>query len=99
MQVTVSRKCPKCGTWNGAEDHCISCNQLLNYQKQLEQEHEARETAYRLRKLDSVDVFLAKFRNSRWWAVKAIYYILYSAWFVLASLVSFFIYMVAAGPG
>ncbi len=97
--MTTSRKCPNCKSWNTGVDYCTSCNHLLNYQIRLEQEQEQRESDWRNREKDKMDIYLAKFKNSSFWPVKALYYVLYSIWFILFTLVSFFIYMVAAGPG
>ena len=97
--MTTSRKCPECSTWNTDSDYCGNCGRLINPYLEIKQENEQREAAIKNRTKDRVDLFLEQFKQSRWWAVKALYYLLYSVWFLLFGLVSFFIYMVAAGPG
>ncbi|MES2628504.1 MAG: hypothetical protein V4616_05995 [Bacteroidota bacterium] len=96
---TTSRKCPNCGTWNTDTDHCESCDHLLNYQVKLVQEQEQREQDWREREKDKMDLYLARFRNSRYWPVKVVYYILYSVWFLLFTIVSFLAFVVLSHPG
>ena len=85
--------------WNTNVTHCSNCGAILDPHLQLKRENELREEAVRNRTKDKVDLFLEHFKTSRWWLVKGLYYVLYSVWFLLFTIVSFFIYMVAAGPG
>lgn len=95
----MQRKCPKCGTWNGSEDNCISCGEVLNYSLIRKKEDTKRIEAFSSRPPDWFDKFLHNFKNSKYILIRAVYYMLYSVWFLFALLVSSFLYMVAAGPG
>jgi hypothetical protein len=99
MEEVVKRKCPKCGTWNGNEDHCTNCGELLNYTLIRKKEDEKRVKEFSTRPPDSIDRFLNTFKNSSFILVRMVYYILYGVWFMFALIISGILYIVAAGPG
>lgn len=95
----MQRKCPKCGTWNRSEDYCTQCGETLNYMLIRKKEDAKRIELLNNRPPDSLDKFLTNFKNSKFLLVRAVYYVLYSVWFLFAVIVSSFLYVVAAGPG
>ncbi len=99
MTETLKRKCPKCGTWNGGEDNCTNCGEILNYNIIRKQEDAKRVKEFSTRPPDGIDKFLNNFKNSKNIFVKLIYYILYSVWFIFALIIGGILYTVAAGPG
>ena len=95
----MERKCPQCGTWNTDNDHCTSCNATLNPELARQEAHDAREEKAANRPPDKLDILHDKMENSRWLIVRIIYRILYAVWTVFIAIVSFFMWMIAAGPG
>ncbi len=97
--MTVSRKCPKCATWNGDNDYCTSCNHLLNYQMQLEQEDKQRAIDKKNRIPDPLEEFFLKWKASKWILVRLGYHIVYSIWFAIFAFFSFMMAIIFLGPG
>lgn len=97
--MSISRKCPKCGTWNGDNDYCTNCNHLLNYQMQLEQEDKQREEDYKKRIPDPLEKFFLKWKGSQWVLARITYHIVYSVWFALFAFFSFIMGLIFLGPG
>lgn len=99
MTETVKRKCPKCGTWNGSENNCTSCGEILNYNIIRKKEDEKRVKEFSTKPPDGIENFLNKFKNSKFFLIRWVYYILYSVWFIFALILGGILYAVAAGPG
>lgn len=97
--MAVSMRCPKCKTWTRDSDYCQNCNEFLDFTKTRDAELEERKQVEAAKPPDKIDVFFHRFKHSRFWPVRAVYYFFYSIWFVLSAIVSFFMLMMAAGPG
>jgi uncharacterized membrane protein YvbJ len=97
--MSISRKCPKCSTWNGDNDYCTSCGHLLNYAMQLEQEERDRSEAKRNRIPDPLEQFFIRWKASKNILVRVAYYIVFSIWFVLFAFFSFLMSIIFLGPG
>ena len=97
--MSTERKCPKCGFWNQNQDHCSNCNQLLNPDIIRKKEVIKQRKAFSSKPPDQLDLFLQKFKNSKLFFVRWIYYVLYSIWFVFGVTISFILYMVAGTVG
>jgi len=93
------QKCPKCNTWNENCDYCSQCNHVLNYELIRKAEIQKQEREEANKKKDAIDIFLHRMKHSRYILVKGIFYFFYSVWFVFAAIVSFFVALIAAGPG
>ena len=48
---------------------------------------------------DKWDVLIQRLKNHRFWIVRAVFYFVYSIWFVLFTIISFLISLIALGPG
>ena len=95
----AQRKCSNCGHWNTDLDYCEKCNTLVSLELQIELEH-AKKWQERVNKEpDQLDHIVDGIRYSRWWVFRAIYWIGHSVWVVLISILTFFMYMIAWGPG
>ncbi len=97
--MSTIRKCPKCNHWNAEEDYCQSCGYLLNHQIRLELEDKARDEEAKNRIPEGIEKFLLQMKTSKWMLIRGLYYVLYSVWFLIFSIVSFFIALIALGPG
>ena len=95
----VERKCPKCGTWKGSNDNCNNCNQLLNPTVIRKIENIEQKRIFSSKPPDNIDIFLKKFKNSRFFLIRGLYYVLFSVWLVFGVAVSFVLYMVAGTVG
>lgn len=93
------QKCPHCHTWNENRDYCSQCNYLLNYEISRKLEILKKEEQEANREKDAIDIFIHRMRNSRFILVKTLFYFFYSIWFIFAAIVSFFVALIAAGPG
>jgi Na+/melibiose symporter-like transporter len=72
---------------------------VLNYEIARKIEVEKKEEQEANREKDALDKFIYRMKNSRFILVKAIFYFFYSIWFIFAAIVSFFVAIIAAGPG
>lgn len=97
--MATERKCPKCGFWNQNQDNCTNCGQLLNPTIIRKKEDIEQKKAFSAKPPDKLDIYLQRFKNSRIFIVRWLYYILYSIWFVFGVTVSFILYMVAGTVG
>lgn len=95
----IERKCLTCGTWNKAEDYCISCKapispKALDLKKQKEIEEEER-----LKVPSKTEVFLEKMKTSNYFLVRMVYYIFYSVFMVIGAFGAFLAWMAAMANG
>lgn len=95
----VERKCTKCNTWNKDEDYCVNCGNVLSPQIIEALREEKREEARKNKAPTKLDIFLDKWKNSRFFLFKALYYILYSIGVIFFSIAGFFAWMAAAPNG
>lgn len=95
----VERKCLSCGTWNKSEDFCSNCGAAIS-PKELEKIEDAKREALRKNQpKDKLDILLDKAKHSKYWFVRATFYILYSVAFIVFAIGSFVTYLVAWSPG
>lgn len=95
----MERKCPQCKTWNAYNNYCIKCNQPLDPKLIRELAETKRKEEYANRPLDQVDILHSKMKYSQLLIVRVFYRILYSIWVSFVAIMSFFMWMMAAGPG
>lgn len=92
-------KCSKCGTWNKDLDHCATCNELISPILIEEEREKVREEIRQNTPPTKLDIFLHNWKNSRFFLIKAIYYILYSIGFIFFSIAGFFAWLSATPNG
>lgn len=97
--MAIERKCPACLTWNGSETHCKNCGVLLDPNLIRDEAIKLNEVQQAEKEPNILDRIYTKMRYSRWLVVRAIFWVVYSVWFVFFSIISFFLALVAAGPG
>lgn len=97
--MSLSRKCPKCSTWNGENDYCTNCNHLLNYQMQLEQEDKARDEKKKQVIPDPLEKFFLRWKAHKSLPVRIAYHIFYSIWFAIFAFYSFIMALILFGAG
>ncbi len=95
----MKRKCPDCQTWNETNTHCTNCGYVLDYELRRQQEVKAFEEEQASRPPDKTTVFLDSMKHSRFFPIKAIYYLFYSVWALFAAILSGIMFFIAAGPG
>ncbi len=95
----MERKCPQCKTWNSSNKYCTICKQPLDPQLIRELASKNREQENANKPLDRIDMFHNKMKHSRFLIVRIFYTIIYSIWISFVALMSFFMWMTAAGPG
>lgn len=95
----IERRCPNCHAWNTDEQHCTICGEILdpNLIREAQDEERARQKAQD--PVPWLDSFIDGMKNSRWLLVRGLYWLAYSVWFVLMSIVSFILLLVAGTPG
>lgn len=96
--MAVERKCLNCGKWNGDEDHCISCGALLSPEL-IEEKREEERVQRRYRPPDRFDHFIHAWKHSRFFALKGLYYVLYTIGFIFFSVAAFFAWLAASPNG
>lgn len=97
--MAIERKCSSCKQWNKDEDYCAHCGALLSpeiLEKQREQLREERRKSIPPSKLD---LFLERWENSRFLALRIIYKILYYTSVAFIAIASFFAWLAASPNG
>ena len=97
--MSVQRKCPTCGTWNGAEDYCLACNELLNPELIEDRREAAREERRKNARPSQLDRFLDRWKHSRFLLLRGLYYVLYAIAFSFFAIASFFAWLAASPNG
>lgn len=97
--MAIQRRCPSCRAWNGDEDHCIHCGEVLDPELIRENQHAIREERRKKERPSQLDMFVESWKNSRWLLLRGLYWVAYSVWFVIFSIVSFFLVLIAGTPG
>lgn len=95
----MERKCSNCGTWNTNEARCTNCGTALTAELQREERIQKEKKRIEVRPPDFVTAYGERLKNSKNPLLKGLYYIGFSVWFVIMSIVSFFLFMIAWGPG
>lgn len=97
--MAIERKCPNCATWNSDNDYCSSCGTLISptiIEEEREKEREERRNNVPLSK---TDIFINKWKNSRFFLLRWLYKILYTISVVFIAIASFFAWMAASPNG
>lgn len=97
---SVQRKCKACGTWNTGEvTHCVGCGVLIDPTMVREEEAEARQKKRMSAPRGRLDKFIELFKESRNPFMKFIFLVASAIWFVYSVILSFILWLIAAGPG
>lgn len=100
MSDSIQRKCQVCGSWNdGSLDNCSNCGELLNPKMVLEKYHEAKDRERLKVPRSKLDDLVDRFKNSRNPFIMILYAVLKGVWFVYWVILSFILWIIAAGPG
>jgi hypothetical protein len=91
----IERKCPKCGDWNLDEDNCTNCDELLSPELIEIKREQIRQTT----PLPTLDIFLDKWKNSRFWFMRVLYKVLRTKAVLFLAIASFFAYLAASTNG
>ncbi|MDX2359705.1 MAG: hypothetical protein QNK23_02785 [Crocinitomicaceae bacterium] len=97
--MSVERKCLNCGTWNKDNEYCTNCKEAVSpvvIEEIREQKREERRNSIPPSK---IDVFLDKWKNSRFFLLKVLYHILYSIAVIFFSIAGFFAWLAASPNG
>jgi hypothetical protein len=97
--MATERKCPNCKIWNGDNHNCSNCGTLLSPEKIEAKREKTREEIRRSTPPPPLDVFLAKWKNSRYWILRILYRIIRTVAFIFLAIASFFAYLAAAPNG
>ncbi|MGJ8661621.1 MAG: hypothetical protein ACSHXL_06260 [Bacteroidota bacterium] len=95
----IERKCPNCHSWNGENDNCINCGYLLSPELIEIKREEIREEIRQTKPLPPMDIFLEKWKNSRFWLLRILYKIIRTIAFIFLGIASFFAYLAASPNG
>lgn len=85
----VEIKCRQCNTWNTDKDYCSNCNAVISMEEEAKIEAENQAAIIRNKPKSKFDIFVENWKNHPNLFLKAIYYILYSVYFVFASVGAF----------
>ena len=96
--MSVQRKCPECGTWNKDEENCTECGTLIS-PILIEEERERKREKARFRPPTKFDKFIEGWKHSRFFVLKALYYVLYTIGFIVFGIMSFFAWLAATPNG
>jgi hypothetical protein len=97
--MAVERKCPNCSTWNSDLDNCASCGTLISPVKIEEERERVREEVRQNKPLSKTDVFIDKWKNSRFFLLRWLYKILYTISVIFIGIASLFAWMAASPNG
>lgn len=92
-------KCSNCGNWSKDVDHCTKCGQLISPILIEEEREKVREEIRQNTPPTKLDIFIDKWKNSRWFLIKATYYIIYTIGFIFFSIAGFFAWLSASPNG
>lgn len=95
----VQRKCHKCATWNNAETHCVQCNELIDPILIEEEREKVREEIRNSIPPTKLDVFIDRWKNSKYLVLRITYKVLYSIAVVFAAIATFFAWLAASPNG
>lgn len=97
--MAVERKCPNCSKWNLDVDNCISCGTLISPIKIEEERERIREEIRQNVPPNNLDIFIDKWKNSRFFLLRWLYKIVYTISVVFFAIASFFAWMAASPNG
>lgn len=97
--MAVERKCSSCGNWNRDNDYCATCGNPIS-PRVIEQIREKAREEERLKiPPTKLDVFIHKWKNSRFLPLRWLYKILYTIAFIFFAVASFFAWLAATPNG
>lgn len=97
--MAIERKCPNCATWNKDNDYCSNCGTLISPIIIEEQREKVREERRNSIPPTKAEIFLNKWKNSRFFLLRVIYKILYTITVIFIAIASFFAWMAASPNG
>jgi len=97
--MAIERKCPTCTSWNSDNDYCVECGTLISPVKIEEERERVREEIRKNRPLSQTDIFVEKWKNSRFFLLRWLYKILYTIGVIFIGIASFFAWMAASPNG
>lgn len=97
--MATERKCPSCGTWNKDEDYCTNCGALISPKIIEEKREEAREERRNSIPPTKLDLFLERWKNSKYLLLRIIYQIVYAISVTFIAIASFFAWLAASPNG
>jgi hypothetical protein len=95
----LERKCPNCNTWSNNQDYCPHCKQAIssNAIGKLEEKNRVEDIAKR--PPTKLDILVNRMKYSKYWLVRAGFYIGFSVWTIFMLILSFFMWLIALTPG
>lgn len=97
--MPVERKCSSCGVWNAENDFCTECGNVLS-PALIENERERKREERRERVPQSnLDIFIERWKNSRFILVRWTYYVLYTIGFIFFAIGGFVAWLAASPNG
>ena len=97
--MSVERKCPKCSTWNREDDFCVICGEVLSPRIIEEKREAVREKLWKDDPETVLDRFIKRWKNSRFFLFRWIYYVFYTIGFIFMAIASFFAYITIGANG
>lgn len=97
--MAIQRKCSNCATWNGENDYCSQCGEVLNPVLIEENREAERESRRQRRQPDQLDRFLLSWKYSRFLLLRWLYYLLRSIAILFFAIASFFAWLAASPNG
>ena len=97
--MPTERLCPSCKTWNLDQDFCTKCKTLLSPEIIEVKREEEREHRRLTTPPSSMDIFLDKWKNNRFWVLRILYKIVYTVFVIFVGIASFFAYLAASPNG
>jgi len=94
----IERKCLKCSTWNNDEKFCKNCGTAIAPEEITREEDERYAAVQANRPKPKLDILLDKARNSKYFVVRAMFYVVYSVAVVVFAIASLMAYLVAWSP-
>jgi hypothetical protein len=97
--MATERKCPSCNIWNKDEDYCTNCNTVLSPQLIENKREEAREERRKNKPPTKFDIFLTRWENSKYLALRILYKVVYAISIGFFAVASFFAWLAASPNG
>ncbi len=97
--MATERKCPSCNTWNKNEDYCTNCGAVLSPKLIEKKREEVREERRNNIPPTKFDIFLQRWENSKYLALRILYKIVYAISVGFFAVASFFAWLAASPNG
>lgn len=99
VAMPIERKCTNCSTWNAENDFCSKCGTVIS-PLLIEEERERKREELRENVLPSkIDLFIHRWKNSRFILLRWIYYFLYTIGFIFFAIGGFVAWLAASPNG